>query len=649
MAKLRGGRNGKDGAQDPIVENVIERIRAARNFDFRNYKRAALQRRLERRMAACHCASLPDYVALLEREPAEFDALIASILIKVTGFFRDPEMWDVLSRKVIPRLLAEKPAGEEIRVWCAGCATGEEAFSLAILLADALGPALQNQDVKIFGTDVDEQAIAFARRGVYSRAQLEGVSPATVKKWFVDEGGGVALRKEIRRAVVFGINNLVADAPISRLDLLLCRNVFIYMDGELQNRVLTHFHYALRRNGVLVLGKSELIPFAAKLFEPLDLQRRIYRKDRGREAALAREHLVSLLGQDRGGKQGARDLEGVDQFHRDVVRSLQTPVIATSADGTILLWNPAAAALWRKDESEVAGKKLASLGLPGLSGDVLIEKTRAIREGRAAVEHGVGVLNRRQGEPLQLEVEITPMREAARGVSGLLYLIRDVTAMASLEAELRRSTVERESTLQELQTINQELQSANEELETTNEELQSTNEELETTNEELQSTNAELDATNRELAHRTEEMNALTFVQRITIRTLNVAVVVLDRAGKVELWNLAAERLLGIPEHEAVGQNFWTLNIPALGRGTLQKMRKAMAENTPLRAEQVPYELPNGAQGKASVAAVPIVDEGSVLGSVISFEDATRVATLSAELATLKADGVTTNGKRNRR
>lgn len=634
MAKARPGHGSKDGAQDPIVEKVIERIRAVRKFDFRNYKRGALERRLERRRAARHCNSMSDYLAVLEREPAEVDELIESMLIKVTGFFRDPEMWDVLSRKVIPRLLAAKPPGEDIRVWCAGCATGEEAFSLAILLAEALGPALQNQEVKIFGTDVDEQAIAFARRGVYSRAQLEGIPAATVQKWFVEEGGGVALRKEIRRAVVFGVNNLVADAPISRLDLLLCRNVFIYMDGELQNRVLTRFHYALRRHGVLVLGKSELIPFAARLFDPLDLQRRIYRKDGRREGAAAREQLSSLLGGARGGKEDGRDQEGGDQVHRDVVRSLQTPVIATAADGTILLWNPAAAALWGKNEGDVAGKKLASVGLPGLSGDVLIEKTRAVREGRSAVEHGVGMLNRREGEPLQLEVEITPMREAGKGVSGLLYMIRDVTAVASLEAELRKSTVERASTLQELQTINQELQSANEE--------------LETTNEELQSTNAELDATNRELAHRTEEMNALSFVQRITIRTLSVAVVVLDRAGKVELWNLAAERLLGIPETEAVGQSFWTLNIPALGRGTLQKMRKAMAENTPLRAEQVPYQLPNGAEGRASVAAVPIVDEGSVLGSVISFEDATRVANLSAELATLKADGAT-NGKRNRR
>src|SRR5437868_5247443 len=274
MTKARGGRGSTNGAPNQTVEQIIERIRSARNFDFRNYKRAALQRRIERRMATRHCASAADYLALLKREPAEFDALITSMLIKVTGFFRDQEMWDALSRKVIPRLLSDKPPGEDIRVWCAGCATGEEAFSVAILLAEAMGPALQNQEVKIFGTDVDEQAIAFARRGVYSGAQIESVPPAMLRQWFVEEAGGHALRKEIRRAVVFGINNLVADAPISRIDLLLCRNVFIYMDSDLQKRVLTRFHYALRRNGVIILGKSELIPFAARLFDPVDLQDR---------------------------------------------------------------------------------------------------------------------------------------------------------------------------------------------------------------------------------------------------------------------------------------------------------------------------------------------------------------------------------------
>src|SRR5438552_1573294 len=277
MATDRSRRRPSNAAD--IVEQILERIRDSRGFDFRNYKRPTLHRRIERQMAERKCKTAAEYLVLLDRDPAEYDALIASMLIKVTGFFRDSETWTLLSEKWIPQLLSEKRPGEELRVWCAASATGEEAFSIAILLAEAMGPAFQNQEVKIVGTDADEKAIAFARRGVYSREQVKSVPPEMLKTWFVEDPTGWSVRKEIRRAVVFGVNNLVSDAPISRLDLLLCRNVFIYMDSELQKRVLTRFYYALRRNGIIVLGKSELIPFAAKLFEPVDLARRIYRKN----------------------------------------------------------------------------------------------------------------------------------------------------------------------------------------------------------------------------------------------------------------------------------------------------------------------------------------------------------------------------------
>ena len=658
-------RHGGASAADKAVEQIIERIHEARKFDFRNYKRPTLRRRIERRMADRGCRSAAEYLALIEDDPGELQALLASMLIKVTGFFRDQQTWDLLSRKVIPQMLSEKRTGEEIRVWCAGCATGEEAFSVAILLATAMGPAFQNQEVKIFGTDADEKSVAFARRGVYSREQVKPLPADLLKTWFVEEPTGWSVRKDIRRSVVFGVNNLVSDAPISRLDLLVCRNVFIYLDATLQKRVLTRFHYALRRNGLLLLGKSELIPFAGKIFDPIDLQHRIYRKDGRRDSAVAQERLVSLLEQE----SMARDVEenragsgAVEQFHRGVVESSQVPMVAIARDGTVVLWNAAAASLWGRSETEVAGKKLTTLALPGMPGELLVEKTASVREGRSAVEVGTGVVQRSADpRPLQIEVEVTPMR-AAREIVGVLYSVRDATALRDLERELRKVTEERHSALDELQkineelqssneeleTTNEELQSANEELQTTNEELQSTNEELETTNEELQSTNAELDATNRELAHRTEELNSLAFVQRTTIRTLNAAVMVLDAPGRIKMWNLAAERLLGIPEDEAVGQLLWTLNIPALGKGVLQKMRKALGQQTPLRAERIAYQLANGTDGWASVAAIPVLDGGSALGSVITFEDVTRMANLSAEIATLKA-GDANHGKRTRR
>jgi two-component system, chemotaxis family, CheB/CheR fusion protein len=660
-------RRGNSSGADLSIEQIIEHIHVSRNFDFRNYKRPTLRRRIERRMTDRQIKSAAEYLALIERDPREIEALVGSMLIKVTDFFRDRETWDLLSSKVIPQLLSEKRGGEDIRVWCAGCATGEEAFSVAILLAEAMGPAFQNQDVKIFGTDADEKSIAFARRGVYSRDQVQSLPPEILKSWFVEDATGFSVRKEIRRTVVFGVNNLVSDAPISRLDLLLCRNVFIYLDGQLQKRVLTRFHHALRRNGLLVLGKSELIPFAAKVFEPVDLQRRIYRKDGKRESAVAQERLLTLLEQDSVSRaatsESDADMSAVEQFHRDAFQASRIPMIATAADGTVLLWNPAATALWGPSESDATGKKLTSLALTGLAGELLVEKTAAVREGRSALEIGEGSLQRPKDQhPVHISVQVTALRDSAQEISGVLYSVHDVTPLRELETELRKVTEERQSAFEELRTINEELQSANEELETTNEELQSaneelqttneelqsTNEELETTNEELQSTNAELDATNRELAHRTEELNSLAFVQRTTIRTLNAAVMVLDATGRIKMWNLAAERLLGIPEDEAVGQLLWSLNIPALDRGVLQKMRRALGQNSPLRADQIAYELPNGTEGRASVAAIPILDGGTALGAVIIFEDATRLASLMSEVASLRA-GNGQNGKSNRR
>jgi two-component system CheB/CheR fusion protein len=657
MARNAGGGKHNPRKGPPAggeLEEILGKVRDARNFDFRDYKRGTLLRRIQRRMEDRGKRTLREYSALLDREPAEFDPLVGSMLIKVTSFFRDPENWEKLSGEVIPRMLSEKQSGEEVRVWCAGCATGEEAFSAAMALAEAMGPSFGNQEVKIFGTDVDEKAIAHARKGQYTRDQIESVPEKFLSEWFVEEGDGYAVRKELRRTVVFGINNLVSDAPISRLDLLICRNVFIYLDTPLQKRVLSRFHYALRRHGVLMLGKSEMIPFAARIYEPMDLSLRIYRKDGGRDAAVSQERLMGLLEQGsvtREVEAGREQAGSIDQFHRDVLQSLGLPVIATTLDGSVMLWNAAAAQLWNRAESEATGKKLASLNLAGLSGELLIEKSSMVREGRSDREWADGSVGRPgDTHATQISVEVSPLRDADGAKAGLLYVVHEVTSVRQMEFELRRANEERQSAYEELQTINEEmqssneelettneeLQSANEELQTTNEELQSTNEELETTNEELQSTNAELDATNRELAHRTEEMNRLAFNQRAIIRSLSAAVVVLDETGHITLWNLAAERLLGLSEGEALGQVLWTLHVPALSRAVLARMRKALAQNLGMRSEEIAYELPHGGGGKATLAAVPILDGGAPLGAVLIFEDTTRAAALAAENARLK-------------
>jgi two-component system CheB/CheR fusion protein len=641
--------------RDNELEAILEKVRQVRNFDFRNYKRATLQRRIERRMSATRCRTRSAYLALLDRDPVEVNTLVSSMLIKLTTFFRDEEVWSALDR-VLKELVRKRGNAQELRIWSAGCATGEEAYSIAIAAAEALGPGYPGLELKVFGTDVDEAAISFARRGVYSPQQLEGCTQGRLARWFVPNGSGYMVRKEIRCSVVFGVNNLVSDAPVSRIDLILCRNVFIYMDSDLQKRVLARFHFSLRRSGVLVLGRSELIPFAAKLFEPVDLARRIYIKESQHHAPSrhppSEDELVSQVEKD-GSASPLLPPPAMDpqyKFLRSIVDSYPCPAIVTSTEGIVTFLNHAASQLWDRSEAELLGKRLASLQLPGLNPDLLVEQSARVSAGRSEREVADGVMEVAGNEPVTLRAQVVPLRGNGKDMQGLLYVAHDVTPLRSLEQNLQRANAELQAanlqlqtsneemraSNEELETTNEELQSANEELQTTNEELQSTNEELETTNEELQSTNAELDATNRELAHRTLEMDALSFSQRTIIRTLTAGVLVLEPSGRITTWNLAAERLLGLTEREAVGQVLWTLNIPALNRSLLKRIRKHLAENRSLRLEEVGYQLPHGGRGRATLVATPLIMESQVLGSIILFEDTTRLAALAEENRALK-------------
>ncbi|MCY1046444.1 PAS domain-containing protein [Corallococcus sp. bb12-1] len=633
--------------RDSELEAILEKVRQSRSFDFRNYKRATLQRRIERRMQATRCRTRTAYLALLERDPGEVNTLVSSMLIKLTTFFRDREVWQALEES-LAELVRQRP-DKELRIWSAGCATGEEAYSLAIAAAEALGPGYPGPELKVFGTDVDEGAIAAARRGVYAPEQLENVSKERLARWFVRTGNTFTVRKEIRRAVVFGVNNLVSDAPVSRIDIILCRNVFIYLDSDLQKRVLARFQFALRRNGLLMLGRSELIPFAARLFRPVDLARRIYRKDV--HVGLATTTQDRLIPERTPAPHLiATAVETEHPFLRDMLDSQPCPIIATDNDDTVTFWSRAAARLWNRDEGDVLGKKLSALELGGFVGDLLIEQTGRVRNGRTEREFSLGVLEIPGGGSVTLRTQVVPLRERAGARRGLLYITHDVTQVRELEQALRRaqeelqainlrmqsSNEELRASNEELETTNEELQSTNEELETTNEELQSTNEELETTNEELQSTNAELDTTNRELAHRTLEMDSLTFTQRTIIRSLSAAVLVLEGDGRITTWNLAAERLLGLTEREAVGQKLWSLHVPALKRPLLQKLRRHLMENRALRMEGVPYQLPHGGTGSATLVATPLVNEANTLGSIVLFEDTTRATALLEENRLLK-------------
>lgn len=264
--------------RDPEFENLLIYLRQSRGFDFTGYKRSTLMRRVCKRMQSLTIENFEDYLDYLEVDPEEFNYLFNTILINVTAFLRDSSAWEYLAEQVLPNLIKNKRTSDQIRIWSAGCASGEEAYTLAILMAEILGAEEFRQRVKIYATDVDEEALNQARLSVYSAKDIQAVPEELRQKYFELVGNLYVFRQDLRRSVIFGRHDLLQDAPISRLDLLVSRNTLMYFNSETQGRILARFHFALNDNGYLFLGKAEMLLMHSSLFTPIDLKNRIFTK-----------------------------------------------------------------------------------------------------------------------------------------------------------------------------------------------------------------------------------------------------------------------------------------------------------------------------------------------------------------------------------
>src|SRR3954468_8977068 len=259
-------------------DELLDLLKRSRGFDFSGYKRASLIRRVRRRMQMVGADTYTDYMAVLRGDPAEFDHLFNTVLINVTAFFRDTIPWGYLTEEILPQLLETKPEGAPIRAWSAGCATGQEAFTLAMVLAETLGVEKFLQRVKIYATDLDEEALAYARAATYTEKEVSAVPALLLERYFERNGAKFVFRKDMRRAVIFGRNDLVRHAPISRIDVLVCRNTLMYFDAPTQAKIVSRFHFALNEGGYLLLGKAETLSAHPSLFEPVDIQKRVFRR-----------------------------------------------------------------------------------------------------------------------------------------------------------------------------------------------------------------------------------------------------------------------------------------------------------------------------------------------------------------------------------
>ncbi len=611
--------------RDPAFEALLEFLKRSRGFDFTGYKRTSLERRFRRRMDSVGCTSFSDYLDHLEVNPEEYEQLFDMLLINVTEFFRDPPAWEHLRREVLPPLLALKEPDETLRVWCAGCATGQEAYTAAMVLAEALDDEAFRERVKIYATDVDEDALQVARLGVYGQKQIDSIPDALREKYFERADQRLAFRKDLRRTVIFGRNNLVSDAPISRLDLLICRNTLMYFTAETQGRVLRQFDFALREHGVLMLGKSEMMLTRRDVFAPVDLKMRIFRKV-GRGSSLQ----ARVAGMGDGGGAGV-PLAQVDRVSRDAALEMgPQPQIIVSLSGTLAFANLPARALFGIGPDSV-GKPMQELELTQQPMELRAAVDEAIRE-RRRVALGEQRFMPRTGDERLLEVTAAPLLPDGGAVQAVSIVFEDVSRYAGLRRELegnRRDLElayeELQATIDELETTNEELQSANEELQTTNEELQSTNEELETMNEELQSTNEELETINDELRDRTGDLNRVNDFLEAILTSLGIGVAVVDRQQRVQIWNHRAEDLWGLRQDEALEHHLLSLDIGLPVEQLAGPLRTVLIGGS--RREQSLLEAVNrrGRTIECDTTILPLLSAGdgdgaSVRGAIVLME-----------------------------
>jgi two-component system CheB/CheR fusion protein len=543
------------------LDNLLQFLKRNRGFDFTGYKRSTLQRRLNKRMESVKAESYAHYLDLLEAQPDEFTQLFNTLLINVTRFFRDEEPWQVLTNSVIPPLLAAREPGAAIRVWSAGCASGEEAYSLAIVLAELMGPDAFRERVKIYATDVDEEALALARAATYTEKQVAELPAPLLERYFERADSRYTFRKDLRRCVIFGRNDLVQDAPISRIDLLACRNTLMYFNATTQAGILARFHFALADGGTLFLGRAETLLTYTSAFEPVDLKRRIFIKV-PKHAKHGRPAPPSQAGDNGSGDESAARL----WMQEAAFEAGTTPHVVVDRAGRLRLANERARSLFALLPTDI-DRPIQDLELSYRPVELrsLIEQCH-LEQGPVAVREVAWRV--RAGAERWVSVELSPLLDGSGMVGGVSISFADVTREHQLRSELEenRQSLERayeelQSTNEELETTNEELQSTVEELETTNEELQSTNEELETMNEELQSMNEELEASNDELRHRGDELNDLNAFLEGVFASLRGGVVVVDRNQHVLVWNARAEETWGLRAEEVVGKGFLGLDI----------------------------------------------------------------------------------------
>ena len=606
--------------QDGDFEALLHYIKRERGFDFTGYKRPSLVRRVEKRMQDVDCATYADYLGLLEAQPHEYAELFDTILINVTRFFREPSAWEYVQKEVVPRILEGKGQNDPVRIWSTGCASGEEAYTAAIVFAEVLGDEAFKDRVKIYGTDVDEDALSTARKAQYRTDQLDPVPEPLRARYFEPAQDGVNLVKpDIRRAAIFGRHDLVQDPPISRIDLLMARNTLIYFSSATQDAILKDFHFSLNGSGFLLLGRSEVVTGRAHMFEPVDLKNRVFAPvERGGDF---RNRLLTLMRGDGAVDEGATQL--TERLRETGFELSPIAQLVIQKDGRLAFANGKARHLFGLTNRDLR-RPFAELEISYRPVELRSLIDRAHEERRpVTLEEAPWPSG---AEDRYYDVQVMPML-GVHGVVATSVTFTDVTRykhvqqMADVAQDQLASAFEQaQSSSEELETTNEELQSTNEELETTNEELQSTNEELETMNEELQATNEELETLNEELRRRSGDLDRSNTLMESVLGQIKVAVIVVDRDLGVEAWSDRAEELWGLSADKAVGKHLLGLEIGFPLDELRQPLVRCIAESS---IEEVTASVTSrlGKPLRVRVSCAPLEDGRDAGGAILVMEE----------------------------
>ena len=670
---LAAGKPPADGPDHDELGRLLDRIHARSGIDFRSYKPATILRRLRGRMKATARPTLAAYSDYLESDPEEYARLINSLLIKVTEFFRDPKLFEYLGGHVLPELISEaRRERRELRVWSAGCSTGEEAYSLAIVVAETLGNDLPWPDVRIFATDIDRDAIAFARRGIYPPVALKGLPAGARDRYFVKSDGGYEVAKRLRSMMVFGEHDLGERAPFPRIDLILCRNVLIYFAAPMQRGALETFAFSLRPGGRLALGTSESVMALPEPFEDEDARLRVFRRLPGSYAILPMRPAVL---RPRRSTESQLD-QAIRVTHRDVQRLAES-----SASAESLILNLTVGIVVVDQRYYILRINSAARQMLGIHGSAYDQDFVHLAEVlppsvlRAAIDSALTGKTTSavfEVEPTDaasetahfVEATVRPYWVEDRAIEGVVVELTDVTrpererradirtrqrldkAIAT-NGRLLRANEELTALVAELRVANEAMllasedaQATREEVETVNEEFQATNEELETLNEELTASVEELRVANEDLATRTEELSNQAVVleqQRLSIQeehdrlrsilaSLGDAVVAVDHEGRIVATNDAYDRLFGVAGAEIEPEDAAGLPIPPADR---PQQRAARGERFRM---EFAVAQPGGSRRWFEAVVEPLTAGDRTWGGVLAIRDLSeRTMRLSLE------------------